>query len=915
MPPIDDNRPDPDALLARVQREEEAAQRGKLRIYFGSSAGVGKTYAMLSAARKLRSEGRDVLIGVVETHGRSETADLLNGSDAPEVLPLAEIAYNGRTLKEFDLNLALARKPALIVVDELAHSNAQGSRHAKRWQDVEELLEAGIDVFTALNVQHLESLNDVVGGITGIKVHETVPDTFFDSADEVILVDIPADELLKRLHAGKVYIPEQAQRAANNFFRKGNLIALREIALRRTADRVEDDVQEYREEQSIKKLWQTDSSLLCCIGPDAGSERVVRSAARLAQQIDVGWHAVYVETPRLQRLPEAERERILRTVKLAQELGATTAILSGDHPAEAIVEYARANNVSRIVAGRQQQRAYLHRWPWNPHLATRIARLVPEVDLIAIGFSREQNAEPGHPTQRMATVDTDRSESNEAKSLLRRMPYVWGALACALTTLISTPLLHVLELTNIAMLFVLTVALVAMRWGRNPALLAALLSVASYDFFFVPPRFTFAVSDTHYLLTFFVLFAVAFIIGQLTANLRYQVRVASYREERAQSLYAFSRELSSALRSEDVVEISTRFIGNAFRAEVHVLLPGEREQLIVPEELKRQPEFEPAIAQWAQAQNKPAGAGTDTLSGSPWLCLPLKAPMRIRGVLALRPSRKRLLMVPEQLRQLDTFALLVAIALERVHYVEIAQQTQVSMESERLRNSLLSALSHDLRTPLAALAGLSDMLVMKADTTVEQKDLAESIRNEAQRMNAMVTNLLDMARIQSGNIELNKQWQPIEEVIGSALHACGHSLSAHKVEVAPMSHLPLIEIDAVLIERVLVNLLENAAKYTPPGSVVRIEAEVVGKELEVSVQDTGPGLPSRFISGQEDLLFDKFTRGEKESAVPGIGLGLAICRAIVEAHQGRIGVDSSYRKGARFVFSLPLGQPPVVTLE
>ena len=487
-----DERPDPDQLLAQVKAQEASARRGRLRIYFGASAGVGKTYAMLTAARALRLEGKDVVVGLLETHGRKETEALLQGL---EILPRAKITYQDRTLEEFDLDAALSRRPALILVDELAHTNVPGSRHPKRWQDIDELLAAGIDVFTTLNVQHIESLNDVVGGITGITVWETVPDFFFDQADEVVLVDVSADDLLARLNAGKVYLPEQIERAASNFFRKGNLMALRELALRRTADRVEDDVQAYRTDKAIERVWKTEDSLLCCIGPGPGGEDVVRSAARLASQLGVDWTAVYVETPALQRLPARERERILRTVKLAQEFGAKTAILTGSDPAAEVVEYARTHNCSKVVVGRER---IASRWPWARGTAHRVGELAPDIDLIEVGRAAAQPA-PRREPEVEGETDPRRVE--------KRLRYLWAALACLATTLVAAPLSSIFELANIVMLFLLTVVLVALKWGRGPAVLAAFVSVASFDFFFVAPQFSFAVSDVQYLLTFAVMLA------------------------------------------------------------------------------------------------------------------------------------------------------------------------------------------------------------------------------------------------------------------------------------------------------------------------------------------------------------------------------------------------------------------------
>ena len=895
---MENERPDPDQLLAEVKAREAAARRGRLRIYFGASAGVGKTFAMLTAARQLRNEGKDVVVGVVETHGRKETEALLQ--DIP-VLPRAEITFQNRTLPEFDLDAALARRPRLILVDELAHTNVQGSRHPKRWQDIDELLASGIDVFTSLNVQHLESLNDVVGGITGVTVWETVPDIFFDRADEVVLVDVSADDLLARLKAGKVYLPEQIERAADNFFRKGNLMALRELALRRTADRVEDDVQAYRSDKSIERVWKTEASLLCCIGPGSGGEDVVRSAARLATQLDVEWSAAYVETPALQRLPAGERERILKTVKLAREFGAKTAILSGADAAAELVEYARTHNCSKLVVGRRRRSPT---WPWAHRTAHRIGDLAPDIDLIEVGR--------GDTPAPVTVLDREGEADRDPRRTAKRLRYLLAFGACLATTLVAAPLHNFFDLANIVMLFLLTVVLVAVKLGRGPAVLAAFVSVAAFDFFFVPPRFSFAVHDFQYLLTFAVMLAVALITGHMTADLRYQARVASYREERARGLYEFARGMSSLLQTEDVVEAAEKFIASTFRAKVAFLLPDARDQLRVLPGKGHGLAIDIGAGQWAYDKSLPAGVGTDTLAGSDYLYLPLRAPMRTRGVLVLHPGNRRLLLVPEQRQHLDTFAALTAIALERVHYVEVAQQALIHMESERLRNSLLSALSHDLRTPLAALVGLAESLALtRPPLSAAQRDAAQGIADEARRMSALVNNLLEMARIESGEVKLRRQWQPFEEVVGSALNAAQAALARHRVEVALDPHLPLVEFDATLIERVLYNLLENAGKYTPPDTLVRLSAETADGELVVSVSDAGPGLPK----GQEEAIFEKFTRGARESATPGVGLGLAISRGIVEAHHGRIWAANMPAGGARLTFTLPLGTPPSVPSE
>jgi len=898
--PHEHQRPDPDALLAQLREQDRRAARGRLRIYFGASAGVGKTYAMLQEARKLQREGAAPLVGVIETHGRTETARLLDGL---ELLPRRRIDYRGKTLDEFDLDAALARAPGVILVDELAHSNAPGSRHPKRWQDVEELLAAGIDVLTTVNVQHLESLNDVVGGIAGIRVAETVPDRVFDSADEIVMVDLTADALLARLKEGKVYQPQQAERAAGNFFRKGNLIALRELALRRTADRVEGDVRAWREAQSIDAIWKTGAGLLVCLGPGTHAEHVVRSSARMASQLGTAWHAVYVETARLGKLPEAVRARIMDTLKLAHSLGATTAVLSGEDIAASTLDYARDHNLSRIALGRDGSR-----WPWRRRTARRLARLAPGVDLIEIG----------QPAVPLAAVSSATAAAAVAappgQSLL---PHAWAAGASLLTVLVATPLQPWLDLANIVMLFLLVVLLVAMRFGRAPSVTATCIGVASFDFFFVPPRFDFAVSDVQYLVTFSVMLAVGLITGHLTAGLRFQARVAAQRERRVRALYEFARELSGALAASQVFESSRAVIQNAFGARATLLVPDADGRLGMPpadDGAATGPapgNVDLGIAQWAYDHAQPAGLGTDTLPACPLFYLPLVAPMRTRGVLAIEPEGGRWVLIPEQRRQLDALAALAAIALERVHYVEVAQAALVNMESERLRNSLLAALSHDLRTPLTALVGLSESLLRGEPALPDTSQaLAQALYDEAVRMGTLVTNLLDMARIESGEVRFNLEWQALEEVIGSALRACGAALRQHTVTVRLPPDLPLVRFDAVLIERVLCNLVENAAKYTPAGSRIEISALARGAWMDVTVSDDGPGLRA----GSEEAIFEKFTRGERESALPGVGLGLAICRAIVGAHGGAIRACTSTLGGAGFVFSLPAGSPPELDL-
>jgi two-component system sensor histidine kinase KdpD len=892
-----DQRPDPDELLARLKQQEAQARRGKLKIFFGASAGVGKTYAMLSAARAQQAQGVGTLVGIVETHGRAETQALLNDF---EVLPLKEVAYKGRTLKEFDLDAALQRKPKLVLVDELAHSNVPGSRHPKRWQDVEELLDAGIDVWSTVNVQHLETLNDVVSGITGIRVWETVPDRVFDQADEVVIVDLPPDDLLQRLKEGKVYLPQQAATAVRNFFRKGNLIALRELALRRTADRVDDEMLHYRRTQSVAPVWQTREALLLCVGLDERSEKLVRSTARLASQLDVPWHCIYIETPRLQRLSEAARQRVLKVLKAAQEAGADTATLSGAALASTIVKYAHDHNLSRIVLGRDTGR---HPPRWRNTLAEAVGALGDDLDVIQIALPA-QGRSAGRPDRR----PTEAKEIGDAGRTW--LPYAWSAGVCAAVTLLTAPLHARLDLANIVMVFLLAVVFTAVRFGRGPAVLAAFLAVGSFDFFYVPPRFTFSVSDAQYLLTFAVMLVVALVIGQLTAGLRFQARVATVREQRMSALYEMSRDLSGALMAQQVAEVAARFMKSEFEANAALYVADLQDRLVAPPvPLPSTPAgLDVAVAQWAFDHAEAAGQGTNTLPASPLLYLPLKAPMRMRGVLAIEPRNASRLAGPEQRRVLATCASLLAISLERIHYVEVAQDTTVQMESERLRNSLLAAISHDLRTPLSALVGMSDSLAMTAEPSSRQAQIAQSMREASLRMSSQVSNLLDMAKLQSGHVQLNRQWLPLEEAVGGALRALNGMLDPQRVRTHLPADLPMIHVDASLFERVLCNLLENTVKYTPEASPIEIGAAVLEDRVKIFVDDHGPGLPKN----REEAIFQMFERGRKESATPGVGLGLAICRAIMGAHGGTITGENRAGGGARFIIDLPRGEPPKV---
>jgi two-component system sensor histidine kinase KdpD len=882
-----DERPDPDQLLAKIKSEEIAAQRGKLKIFIGACAGVGKTYAMLSAAQQRLTEGVDVVVGIVETHGRSDTARLLEKLPA---LPLRQVDYRGKSLTEFDIDAALQRAPQLIIVDELAHTNVEDSRHLKRWQDIDELLANGIDVYTTLNIQHIESLNDVVGSITGIRIRETVPDRFFDSADDVTLIDLPPDELLERLREGKVYIPEQVAHAAKNFFRKGNLIALRELALRRTADRVDIQMRAYRIDHAIANVWQARERIIACIGPGPANDKLVRSAARLANELKADWLAVYVETPALQRLSKLDRQCILDHLKLAEELGAETATLAGSDLITTLVAYAQSRNANKFVVGHPADGQWYQ---------LRRSRFIDEL----FRFSRDIDVYV------VSSGKLPRIKSrNIAFDKINWWNYAWATLICGITAILTSGLLQIFDLSNVVMVFLLAVVGISIRLGRGAGAWAAALSVLLFDFFFVPPRFSFTVSDVQYFFTFALMLLIALIIGQLAAKLRFEATIANLREKRAQALAALSKELSGALTIEQVVEIANRHVSGTFDSASSIFLPDSQEKIKVAGTSSSQPVVDAAVSQWVYDHQLPAGFGTHTLSAAISHYLPLKAPMRTRGVLVLEPENPLFLDRPEEKRLLDTFAAQIALALERVHYVEVAQDALILMEGERLRNSLLASISHDLRTPLTALVGLSSTLADSNLPENARKELTLAIQSEAQQMSELVTNLLDMARLQTGGVKLKKDWQSIEEIVGSASMQLNRVLATHKLIIEIPPSLPLCECDPILMQRVMVNLLSNAAKFTPVDSMIKVTAMVINNEMNIVTEDNGPGLPL----GQETKIFEKFTRGETESNKPGVGLGLALCKAIVEAHGGKIYAENCVNGGARFTVTLPLGITPML---
>ena len=898
MPNPEAQRPDPDALLARVKDDESRAGRGRLRIFFGATAGVGKSYAMLEAAQRQRADGVDVVVGYVELHGRPETEALLKGL---EILPPMQLEHRGITLTEFDLDGALARKPKLLIVDELAHSNHPGARHPKRWQDVEELLSAGIDVYTTVNVQHLESLHDVVAQITGVDVRETVPDRVFGGADEVELIDLPPDELLERLAEGKVYVPEKARQAAQNFFREGNLIALRQLALRATAERVDAAMREYRERHAISATWAANERMLVCVGPDPLSTRLVRSAARMASALHAEWLAVYVETPKLVRLPQAARDRILQTLRLAAELGAESANLSGESVAVTLMEFARQRNVSRIIVGKPLRPRWRDRF--DVSLVDELIRLSGTIDVYVI------SGEPGEERAAPPRIPTRNS----------LWPAYLKALAVvAVATLVCSFMTGRFESTNIVMVYLLGTVLVAARFGRGPAVMAAVLSVCLFDFMFVPPKYSFAVSDTQYVITFAVMLTTAFLISHLAARGKRQASVARQRERRAAELYALSRELARRRTIDEIARFLVRHVLASIEGEAAVLLPDADGKIQDPEHFCDRgaprtaastnrypvPGNDLGIAQWAYDHKKKAGLNTDTLASATAMYLPLSALKRNIGVLGLRPTDPRQLQIPEQMGLVEALINQAAVAMERVQLAAAAQDASVQIESERLRNVLLSAISHDFRTPLATIIGSASTL-RDSDAALgeaRRRALLDTLLHEADRMNRLVGNLLDLTRFSEGRIEIKHDWVAIDELVGAVLARLKELLASHPVTLNLPPEPPLVQGDEVMLEQVLSNLIENVARHTPAGTPFEISARADDDTLQVVVRDHGPGFPP----GEETRVFEKFHQARPESAQSGFGLGLAISKAIVEAHGGTITAENASGGGAEFRFTLPL---------
>ena len=891
-----DQRPDPEALLAAAAREG----RGRLKIFLGAAPGVGKTYEMLKTGQKRRQEGIDVVIGIVETHGRSETAALVDGL---ELIQRRPVEYRGRPLEEMDLDAILKRRPKLVLVDELAHTNAPGSRHAKRYLDVEELLSAGIDVYTTLNIQHVESLNDVVAQITRIRVRETLPDSFLDKADEIEVIDLTPADLIERLKEGKVYVRDQAQRALKHYFQPGNLTALRELALRRTAQRVDDQMLSYMREHAISGPWAAGERILVCISEAANTPGLIRHARRVADRLRVKWTAIYVEGPRFARLSEAARNRVADHMRLAEKLGADLVTIPGRQVVELLIGYAQANNITQIIIGKSDR----SRWFEILH-GSVVHDLVRQAGTISIHVMAGDPIGDDERTEELATKPA--AGGFEAKPYWRATIAVAAALGIGLGIDLILPL----PPPNISLVFLTAVLFSAVTSGLGPSLFASLLSVCAYNFFFLPPLYTFTIADPANVLALVAFMIVAVIASNLASRTRDQAITAAKRANTTAELYAFSRKLAGTATLDDVLWATAYQIAAMLKVRVVMLLPDGDGRLDVragypPEDELDDADF--AAARWTWDRNHPAGRGSDTLPGGKRLFLPLRTGRGAVGVIGIDKDAPGPLLTPDERRLLDALADQAAIGIERTKLAEDIDEARLLAETERLRSALLTSISHDLRTPLASIIGAITSLRSYGERygAETREELMSTVQDEAERLNRFVGNLLDMTRLESGALEPKRDYVDLSEIVGTALDRTAKIMNAHRIEIALTPDLPMVRLDAVLMEQVLVNLLDNAAKYSPSGSAIALEAREADDHLVIDIIDEGPGIPEDSL----ERVFDKFYRvrqGDRQRA--GTGLGLAICRGFVEALGGLIiAQNRTDRSGAilRITFPAALTAP------
>lgn len=874
-----DSRPNPEQLLQRAQKEEKQGNRGKLKIYLGAAPGVGKTHQMLQDAHEKRRQDLDVIVGIAESHGRKDIERLLHGF---EILPRKAVLYRGKRCLEFDLDSALQRHPGIILVDEMAHTNAPGLRHEKRWQDIKELLERGIDVYTTLNVQHIESLKDDVTQIIQAPIRETVPDSMIESADTIELVDLPPEDLLKRLEEGKIYIPQQAEFAREHFFRKGNLIALRELALRTTAEQVGSDVLWYRQGEGIQKIWPVKDKILVCVGPKPEAQKLIRAAKQLANSLQAEWLAVYIDIPHL-RSTAYERRRAIKNLRLAELLGAETHILVGFDIVKEIVSFAREQNVTLIMIWKH----ILIRWQswFRRNLADEIVRHSGEIDVYII------TGEPSESTVKKKQISSPKPWKIYGITL--------GIVTLA--TLVNALLYPFLAASNLVMVYLLGVTIVALFGKIGPSTLASVLSVLAYDFFFISPFFSFAVADIEYFFTLVVMLIVTQIISHLTILMRHQAESARLTQRRTSALYTFSRQLTRTRGVDKLLQLGTQHIANAFNSKVMVLLPRKKNLAVrsgYPSQQKLDSK-EQGIAEWVYEMGQPAGLGTETLSFSNALYLPLLGSSGPIGVLRIQALNQELL-APEQRGLLESYINQMALALEVDYLHEKARKRELEVERDDARTSLLKSIFHDLCFPLKIV--ISTVNRLKKIEGKKVREIEENIDHEIDKLNRLNNNLFQIIQLETQEIELKKNLSSLKKIIDSVIKHSKKSIHKRRIHIDIPETLPLVMIDSKLIQEVLLHLLDNAIKYSPPESPIHILVEATQEKIVVSIEDFGSGI----IPQEKNKVFKKFYRGKQVISEHGLGLGLTICQKIITAHAGHIWVENIENKGASFRFSLPL---------
>ena len=890
----DPDRPHPEALLSEFKK----SKRGRLKIFLGAAPGVGKTYAMLEATQRRRKEGIDLIVGILETHGRAETEMLLDGLD---VLPRKQIVYRDRIFYEMDIDGILKRRPRLVIVDELAHTNVPGSRHVKRYQDVNELLDVGIDVYTTLNIQHLESLNDIIARIARIRVRETVPDSVLDQADEIELIDLPPEDLIERLNQGKVYVKDQATRAVTHFFSRGNLTALRELTMRAAAERVDAEMLTYMKAHAISGPWPTRERVMVCVNESPVGAKLVRGAQRSADRLRSSWICVHVQTPNEEHLKDDAKDRIQDTLSLAERLGAEVVVLPGAlDAATELLNYARSRNVSRLLVGQPRKRR-LGRW-LSRSVTQKLIEGAKSFEVLVMGAEDEKSAPEQREQPAVRTFD-----ANSPREYALSIGAVVGA------GLVAAVAEYFIPLQSLSIIFVLPVLVSALRFGLYPSVVASLLSFIVYRYFFTEPRFALAITSTEDFFTLVFFFVVAMLTGRVAARSREQAQASRQSAQRTAKLYDFSRRIAAAASRDDVLWAVVHHVAATLQCRSLVLLPGADGGLEIaagypPED--HLTDAATAASDWAWRHGKPAGWKSDTLPSSEWLFMPLRTATGPVGLLGVAFDDADSMLIPEQRRLLDAVSDQAAVAIERTNLASSIEDARVMTETEQLRSALLSSISHDLRTPLVSIIGSATSLVTFGDTLSldNRTELLETVLEEAERLNRFVQNLLDMTRLGYGALKPKQDWVDLHDVVGSAIERLKQALSQYNVSTDVKPDMHLLYVDPILIEQVMVNVLDNAAKYSTPGGAIQVRAFERGDVAVIQVVDKGPGIPER----EREMIFDMFYRVKAgDNRIAGTGLGLAICRGLMQAQGGTIqALPGDYGDGTCIELTLPIAEPP-----